>query len=42
MIVEPLFAPDEKKAGISWKRIGEVLDAYAQRLRARLDANDAP
>lgn len=42
VIVEPLFAPDEKKASISWKQIGEVLDAYAQRLRARLDADNAP
>lgn len=42
VIVEPLFAPDEKKASISWKQIGDVLDAYAQRLRARLDADNMP
>lgn len=41
VLVEPMAATGGKKAALSWKQIGEVLDAWAQRLRARLDADNA-
>ncbi len=41
VVMEPLFPEGGKKDTLSWKDIGAVLDAWAQRLRARLDADNA-
>jgi hypothetical protein len=41
VIMEPLVAEGRKKASLSRKEIGEVLDAWAQRLRGGPDADNA-
>lgn len=42
VVTEPLFAGSSKKEALTWKVIGAALDAYGTRLRARLDADNAP
>lgn len=40
VIREPLLSGDSKSTALTWDRIGEAVDAYGQRLRARLDADN--
>lgn len=40
VISEPMFAGESKKQALTWDGIGMALNAYGQRLRARLDADN--
>lgn len=42
VVSEPLFAGSSRREALTWSEIGAALTAYGERLRGRLDADNAP